>query len=68
MGKNNMDGQPKSGLEENEGIGIRTDLDSKHPFNTVDRFAGDSVNEHKELEKANEHFAAEEIKQVRDNS
>ncbi|MET3697473.1 hypothetical protein [Bacillus oleivorans] len=51
-----------------EEYGIRTDLDSAHPYNTVDRYAGDSVNEHKELEKVNESFAEKEISQVFNNS
>ena len=51
-----------------EEYGIRTDLDSAHPYNTVDRYPGDSVNEHKELEKVNEHFAEKEISQVFNNS
>lgn len=49
-------------------IGVRTELDPIHPSRTVDRYAGDSVDEHKELEKANEHFADEEISQVFNNS
>jgi hypothetical protein len=49
-------------------LGVRTELDPAHPSNTVDRFAGDSVEEHKQLEKANEHFADKEISQVFNNS
>nr|WP_273840451.1 hypothetical protein [Halalkalibacter alkalisediminis] len=49
-------------------IGIRTELDPYHPSNTIDRYPGDSVNEHKDLEKANEHFADEEIKQINENT
>lgn len=48
-------------------IGVRTDLDPLHPSATVDRYAGDSVDEHKELEKANEHFADEELSQQNNN-
>ncbi|ARK30554.1 hypothetical protein [Halalkalibacter krulwichiae] len=49
-------------------IGIRTELDSRDPSQTVDRYAGDSVDQHKELEKANEGLAEAEIKQVSENS
>ncbi|WP_227936403.1 hypothetical protein [Alkalihalobacillus deserti] len=49
-------------------IGVRTELDPYHPSNTIDRYPGDSVDEHKELEKANEYFADEEIKQINENT
>ncbi|MFC0471479.1 hypothetical protein ACFFHM_13505 [Halalkalibacter kiskunsagensis] len=49
-------------------MGVRTELDPKNPSSTVDRYAGDSVDQHKELERANEHFADEEISQIIDNS
>ncbi|MRH43799.1 hypothetical protein GH741_14065 [Aquibacillus halophilus] len=51
-----------------EGIGIRTELDSEHPYHTIDQYAGDSVDEHKEIENANEHFADEELDQINNNS
>ncbi|GAA0327115.1 hypothetical protein GCM10008967_17060 [Bacillus carboniphilus] len=57
-----------AGYHPTEEFGIRSDLDSTHPYETVDRYAGDSVNEHKELEKVNEHFAEKEISQVFNNS
>lgn len=63
--KQKYDGSTK--VDTSEGIGIRTDLDTKHLFDTVDRYAGDSVNEHKQMEEANEHFASEEIEQVNNN-
>ncbi|WP_332696250.1 hypothetical protein [Halalkalibacter lacteus] len=46
----------------------RTELDRTPSSHTVDRYAGDSVDKHREIEKANEHFANEEISQVIDNS
>ncbi|MCL7749449.1 hypothetical protein [Halalkalibacter alkaliphilus] len=49
-------------------MGIRTEVDPAHPEHTIDRYAGDSVNEHKELERANEDLAEEEISQIINNS
>ncbi|WP_163538719.1 hypothetical protein [Gracilibacillus sp. YIM 98692] len=49
-------------------IGIRKDIDPAHPENTLERYAGDSVDEHKELEEANEYIADKEIGQVDRNS
>ncbi|MGP4041425.1 hypothetical protein ACTWP4_16200 [Gracilibacillus sp. D59] len=49
-------------------IGIRVDIDPAHLEDTVERYAGDSVNEHKQLEEANEYLAKKEIEQVRNNS
>ncbi|KHF38889.1 hypothetical protein [Halalkalibacter okhensis] len=48
--------------------GIRTEVNSAHPEHTIDRYAGDSVNEHKELERANEDIAEDEISQIINNS
>ncbi|GAE36965.1 hypothetical protein [Halalkalibacter akibai] len=49
-------------------FGVRTELDPHHPANTVDRYPGDSVNEHKDLERANEYIANDEIKQINENT
>jgi hypothetical protein len=49
-------------------LGIRTEVDPHNPSNTIDRYAGDSVNEHKDLERANEDIAEEEIKQINENT
>ncbi|QGH33998.1 hypothetical protein GI584_08160 [Gracilibacillus salitolerans] len=49
-------------------IGIRKDIDPAHLEDTVERYAGDSVDAHKELEEANEYVANKEIEQVRNNS
>lgn len=46
---------------------IRTDPSSYNLFNTTSYYPGDSVNEHKELEEANEDIATEEIKQQHNN-
>lgn len=54
----NMDGQ----------LGIRTELSSYNPYETVNYYPGDSVDGHKELEVANEHFAEEIISQTYNNS
>ncbi|WP_226035530.1 hypothetical protein [Aquibacillus saliphilus] len=67
-GKNlNRTFKNKTKENSSEGIGIKTELDSELPYHTVDQYAGDSVNEHKEIEKANEHFADEEIEQINNN-
>ncbi|SFL51581.1 hypothetical protein SAMN04487943_10210 [Gracilibacillus orientalis] len=49
-------------------LGIRKDIDPAHLEDTVERYAGDSVDAHKELEEANEYFANKEMEQVRNNS
>nr|WP_261130540.1 hypothetical protein [Bacillus sp. Marseille-Q3570] len=49
-------------------LGIRTGLESDRPFNSEVRFPGDSIDEHKELESANEYFAEKEISQSNNNS
>ncbi|MDT8861190.1 hypothetical protein N0O92_13190 [Alkalihalobacillus sp. MEB130] len=48
-------------------IGIRTEVDPAHPDYNIDQYAGDSVNEHKELERANEDIAEKEIGQINEN-
>ncbi|MDL4841180.1 hypothetical protein [Aquibacillus rhizosphaerae] len=58
----------KTKENENEGISVETDLDPKHMFDTTDRYAGDSVNEHKQMEKANAYIAEEELEQINNNS
>lgn len=49
-------------------IGVRKDLDPAHLKETRNRYPGDSVDEHKELEEANEYIASKEIEQVDHNS
>lgn len=66
----NLDKKRKTKVEYNtiDAYGVRTELDAEHPQDTIDRYPGDSVNEHKELEKVNEGLAEKEIKQVFHNS
>ncbi|WP_188456749.1 hypothetical protein [Virgibacillus oceani] len=49
-------------------IGIHNGLNANHPFQSEDNFAGDSVDEHKKLESANEELAEKEIAQAFNNS
>lgn len=49
-------------------LGIRKDTNPADLEDTVDRYVGDSVAAHKELEEANEYVADKEIEQVRNNS
>ncbi|MGN8647419.1 hypothetical protein ACTNEO_16110 [Gracilibacillus sp. HCP3S3_G5_1] len=49
-------------------FGIRKDANPAHLQDTMERYAGDSVDAHKELEEANEYVANKEIEQVRNNS
>ena len=51
-----------------EGIGVRTDIDSAHPLQSIERSAGSSVEEHKQMERANEYIADEELNQINENS
>jgi len=46
---------------------IRTDVNPKDLFHTTAYYAGDAVNEHKELEEANQIVGEEEIKQQNEN-
>ncbi|RYG74315.1 hypothetical protein EU245_02915 [Lentibacillus lipolyticus] len=54
----NMDGE----------LSVQDGLDTNNPLKEEDNFAGDSVNEHKELEAANQHIAEKEIGQINKNS
>jgi len=56
--------------EANQGdeISVTNSLEFNHPFQTEDELAGDSVDEHKKLESANEVIAEKEISQVYNNS
>lgn len=47
---------------------IRSDVDSKDIFHSTPVYAGDSVDQHKELEEGNEMFSEKEIKQSNENS
>lgn len=47
-----------------EGIRLESNSDL---YDTMDRYPGDSVNEHKAIEEANEFFADKEIEQVDNN-
>ncbi|UOR12873.1 hypothetical protein [Halobacillus amylolyticus] len=49
-------------------IGVESGLKANQPSDTEDRFTGDSVDEHNELEAANEDIAQKEISQVFNNS
>jgi hypothetical protein len=46
---------------------IRSDLNSENPFHTTSYYAGDSVNEHKDLEESNEYIDQKEIGQQNEN-
>jgi hypothetical protein len=46
---------------------VRTDLSSENPFNTTSYYAGDSVNEHKDLEESNQYIAQKELGQENEN-
>ncbi|TRM11233.1 hypothetical protein FH966_05640 [Lentibacillus cibarius] len=54
----NMDGE----------LSISDGLDANHPFKEEDNPAGDSVDEHKELEAANELMAKKQLSQINNNS
>lgn len=63
--KNNFSEKTKeNGVEQ---VGVRTDLNTENLFDSTNRYAGDSVNEHKAIESANEFFAEKEIEQARNN-
>lgn len=51
-----------------EEVSIRTDLDTKDIFHSTPYYAGDSVDQHKQLEEVNEMFSEKEIKQSNENS
>ncbi|MFC3882199.1 hypothetical protein ACFOU2_01120 [Bacillus songklensis] len=52
----------------NPEISIRSDLNSENPFGSRSYYAGDSVDEHKKLEEANQYIAEEELQQQNDNN
>ncbi|MBM7571213.1 hypothetical protein [Aquibacillus albus] len=68
MGKEKSSFKSKTKRNSIEGMGIQTEVDPEHPLETVDRYTGDSVNEHKVMEEANEFIADKEIEQVDNNS
>lgn len=49
-------------------LSVQDGLDANHPLKKEDNYAGDSVDEHKELEAANEVMAEKEIEQINHNS
>ncbi|MFD1360957.1 hypothetical protein [Lentibacillus salinarum] len=49
-------------------LSVTDGLDANHPFKEEDNYAGDSVDEHKELEAANQVMAEKEIEQINHNS
>ncbi|OIJ16956.1 hypothetical protein BKP45_20910 [Anaerobacillus alkalidiazotrophicus] len=51
-----------------EEVTIRSDLNSKNIFHSTPFYAGDSVDQHKQLEEVNEMFSEKEIKQSNENS
>lgn len=51
-----------------EKLGVNNDLKTDPFFDVDNRLAGDSVNKHKTIEKANELLAEEEISQANNNS
>ncbi|MDY0406785.1 hypothetical protein P5G51_016740 [Virgibacillus sp. 179-BFC.A HS] len=48
-------------------ISATTGLHTNNPFNQEDNFAGDSVDDHKEFEAANEHLAKKQLSQLNNN-
>jgi hypothetical protein len=51
-----------------EEVTIRSDIDSKDFYHTTPYYAGDSVDQHNQLEEANEMFSEKVIKQSNENS
>ncbi|OIJ11365.1 hypothetical protein BKP37_15945 [Anaerobacillus alkalilacustris] len=51
-----------------EGVTIRGDLNPKNIFHSTPFYAGDAVDQHKQLEEVNEIFSEKEIKQSNENS
>ncbi|WP_311775133.1 hypothetical protein [Alkalihalobacillus sp. TS-13] len=69
MSKLKKDPEKNSNHENSSGqLSIRTGLESDRPLDSEERFPGDSIDEHKELESANEYFAEKEISQSNNNS
>ncbi|MDC3417132.1 hypothetical protein [Aquibacillus salsiterrae] len=50
-----------------EGMGVQTEINPAHPLNSIDRYPGDSVDEHKAKEDVNVYFAEKEIEQEDNN-
>ncbi|MFV8829221.1 hypothetical protein [Alkalihalobacterium sp. APHAB7] len=66
--KNMAENKPTlTNTPEREEYTIRSDVSSYAPQNSNPYYAGDSVNEHKEQEEANQGIAGEEIKQQNEN-
>lgn len=63
-----MSKENKNGYLNDRDVTIRTDLDSKDIFHSTPYYAGDSVDQHKQLEEVNELFSEKEIKQSNENS
>ncbi|MCG1027207.1 hypothetical protein J5S49_02735 [Virgibacillus halodenitrificans] len=49
-------------------ISASTGLQTNKPFDSAENYAGDSVDEHKILEGANEYLASKQISQINNNS
>lgn len=49
-------------------ISASTGLQTNKPFDSAENYAGDSVDEHKILEGANEYLARKQISQINNNS
>ncbi|WP_100012401.1 hypothetical protein [Lentibacillus sediminis] len=69
-----MQNQPKKKsplpMEANQNgtLGVQDEVKANHPFHAEDNTAGNSVDQHKKLESANEVIAKKEISQVYNNS
>lgn len=63
-----MSNKDKDSYLNEEEITIRSDIDSKAIFHSTPYYAGDSVDQHKQLEEVNEMFSEKEIKQSNENS
>jgi hypothetical protein len=63
-----MSNKEKDSFLNKEEVTIRSDIDSKDIFHSTPYYAGDSVDQHKQLEEVNEMFSEKEIKQSNENS
>jgi hypothetical protein len=63
-----MSSKEKDSYLSKEEVTIRSDIDSKKIFHSTPYYAGDSVDQHKQLEEVNEMFSEKEIKQSNENS
>ncbi|RXJ01323.1 hypothetical protein DS745_10300 [Anaerobacillus alkaliphilus] len=63
-----MGSKDKGEYLKREEVTIRSDIDSKDIFHSTPYYAGDSVDQHKQLEEVNEMFSEKEIKQSNENS